>query len=69
MSRLDINIQTELLKEAEMYFKDVKPVSNLSTKEKEGVVVLTQEHISEWLQVFYDDRIMMGTCNEATVKQ
>jgi len=60
MSRLDIKVQISLLKEAKSYFKNVE--------EKKGVV-LTQEHIMEWLEVFYNDRIMMDTCNQATVKR
>ncbi|QSZ42616.1 hypothetical protein GJV85_11020 [Sulfurimonas aquatica] len=68
MSRLDIKAQVTLLKEAKMYFEDVKPVSKAKVKEKKGAVVLTQEHIEEWLQVFYDDRIRMDTCNQASVK-
>ena len=61
MSRLDIKVQISLLKEAKSYFKNVE--------EKKGAVVLTQEHIMEWLEVFYSDRIMMDTCNQATVKR
>lgn len=67
MSRVNITVQTQLLKEARAYFEDVKPLSD--TKAKKDGIVLTEEHIAEWLQVFYDDRIMMGTCNEARVKQ
>ncbi|HID92343.1 TPA: hypothetical protein EYP45_04475 [Candidatus Peregrinibacteria bacterium] len=61
MSRLDIKVQISLLKEAKSYFKNVE--------EKKGAVELTQEHIMEWLEVFYSDRIMMDTCNQATVKR
>ena len=64
MSRIDIAAQANLLKEAGVYYKDVKPVRD----EKEGAIVLTKEHIMEWLEVFYDDRIRMDTCNEASVK-
>ncbi len=60
MSRVDIKVQVNLLKEAKSYFDNVKQKDN---------VVLTQEHILEWLEVFYDDRIRMDTCNEATVKR
>ena len=59
MSRVDIKLQMKLLKEAQKYLKDVKQASG---------VVLTQEHISEWLQVFYDDLIMLDGCNHAKVK-
>ena len=60
MSRVDIKVQVNLLKEAKSYFDNVKQKNN---------VVLTQEHILEWLEVFYDDRIRMDTCNEATVRR
>ncbi len=69
MSRLDTKVQCSLLKEAKMYFKDIKPVDKVKLEDKKDSIVLTQDHILEWLQVFYDDKIMMGTCNEATVKQ
>lgn len=69
MSRLDITTQVTLLKEARVYFKDVKPVGDITLEKKKGAVVLTQEHIAEWLEVFYDDRIKMDTCNEARVKR
>lgn len=68
MSRLDIKVHMQLLKEAKMYLKDVKPVKDVSLEEKKGGVVLTEDHLIEWLQVFYDDRIKLGTCNEARVK-
>ncbi|UCN00864.1 hypothetical protein LCX93_02810 [Sulfurimonas sp. SWIR-19] len=60
MSRVDIKVQISLLKEAKSYFDNVK---------QKDTVVLTQEHILEWLEVFYDDRIKMDTCNEATVRR
>jgi hypothetical protein len=69
MSKLDLKGQIYLLKEAKTYFKDVKPVSDKSLEMHKGDVVLTQDHISAWLEVFYDDRIMMNTCNDATVKR
>lgn len=69
MSRLDVKVQISLLKEAKSYFKNVQPVSKTGLKEKKGVVVLTEEHIQEWLEVFYDDRIMMNTCNQASVRR
>ena len=68
MSKLDIKVQTTLLKEARMYLKDVQPVLDANLKEKKGAVVLTEDHIREWLEVFYDDRIRMDTCNQASVK-
>ncbi|MBC8238246.1 MAG: hypothetical protein H8E76_08445 [Helicobacteraceae bacterium] len=68
MSKLDVKVQMSLLKEARMYLKNVKPVSDVNVEEKKGAVVLTQDHIMEWLEVFYDDRIRMDTCNQATVR-
>lgn len=67
MSKIDIQVQTNLLKEAKMYLKDVKPVSDTNIKAKDPVV-LTEEHICAWLEVFYDDRIRMDTCNQASVR-
>lgn len=69
MSRLNMKVHATLLKEAKMYFKDVKPLSDTSSKEQKSTVVLTEEHIQEWLEVFYDDRIRMDTCNQAVVKR
>jgi len=68
MSKLDIGVQVSLLKEAKMYFKDVKPVKDSCLEKKKADVVLTQEHIFEWLEVFYDDKIRMDTCNNASVR-
>ena len=68
MSKLDLKVQVNLLKEARMYLKDVKPVSGTSLEKKKGNIVLTQDHIMEWLEVFYDDRIRMDTCNQASVR-
>lgn len=68
MSKLDIQTQVTLLKEAKMYLKDVKPVRDINLKAKKDAVVLTQEHIFEWLEIFYEDRIRMDTCNQASVK-
>ena len=68
MSKLNMKVQANLLKEARMYFKDVKPVADTNVNEQKGVTVLTQDHIMEWLEVFYDDRIRMDTCNEASVR-
>ena len=68
MSKLDLKVQVNLLKEARMYLKDVKPVSDTSLEKKKGNIVLTQDHIMEWLEVFYDDRIRMDTCNQASVR-
>ena len=69
MSKLDLKVQTNLLKEAKEYLKNVKPVNDVNLKQKKDNIVLTQEHIMEWLEVFYDDRIRMDTCNQASVKQ
>ena len=69
MSKLNMKVQVNLLKEAKMYFKDVKPLSDATPKEQKGIVVLTEDHIREWLEVFYEDRIKMDTCNEASVKR
>jgi len=68
MSRLDVKVQTTLLKEADMYLKNVKPMSDIVAKANIGGIVLTQEHIYEWLQIFYEDRIRMDTCNQASVR-
>ena len=67
MSKLDLKVQVNLLKEAKMYLKNVKPLSDV-TQENKAEVALTQEHIMEWLEVFYDDRIRMDTCNQASVR-
>jgi len=67
MSKLDLTVQVNLLKEAKMYLKNVKPLSDV-TQENKAEVALTQEHIMEWLEVFYDDRIRMDTCNQASVR-
>ena len=68
MSRLDMKGQINLSKEAKMYFKDVQPVGDTNLEKKKGNVVLTEDHIREWLEVFYDDRIRMDTCNQASVR-
>ena len=68
MSKLDVKVQVNLLKEAKMYLKNVKPVNEHKVENKTDTVVLTQEHIMEWLEVFYDDRIRMDTCNQASVR-
>jgi len=68
MSRLDMKIQKSLLKEAGAYFKEIQPEKEVSFEEKRGAIVLTEEHIFEWLEVFYEDRIRMDTCNQASVK-
>ena len=69
MSRLDVKVQMTLLKEAREYLKNVKPVSDVNIEHKKDDIVLTEDHIREWLEVFYDDRIRMDTCNQASVKQ
>jgi len=65
MSKLELR-HMKLLREAKSYLKDVQPLSDISYK-KDGIV-LTQEHIAEWLEVFYDDRIMLDGCNQAKIK-
>jgi hypothetical protein len=69
MSKLDVKTHLRLLKEAKGYYKDAKTADRIHTEAKKGAVVLTQEHIMEWLEVFYDDRIMLDGCNHATVKR
>lgn len=68
MSRLNIQTHSKLLKEARKYLKDVKPVSDIGF-EKKGGIVLTQDHIFEWLQIFEEDRIKLDGCNFAVVKR
>jgi hypothetical protein len=36
---------------------------------KEGITVLSQEDIFEWMQVFEEDRIMLDGCNHAIVQR
>lgn len=67
MSRVDMKVQVSLLKEAGLLFKDLKPTTETAEKKAEPIV-LTQEHIYEWLEVFYEDRIRMDTCNQASVR-
>jgi len=69
MSKIDVKVQMNLLKEAKIYFEDMQPLSKIEFKPKDSGITLTEEHIIEWLQVFYDDRIMLDTCNQATVKR
>lgn len=69
MSKLNTKVMTQLLKESKMYFESVKPVSRISLEQKKGAVELTQEHIDAWLEVFYDDLIMMDTCNNSKVRR
>lgn len=68
MSRVDIKRHANLLKEAGVYFKDIKPAAKSSLEKKKEPIVLTQEHIYDWLEVFYEDRIRMDTCNQASVR-
>ena len=58
-----------ILKEAKEYLKNVKLVSDIHLEQKKDTIVLTEDHIREWLEVFYEDRIRMDTCNQASVKQ
>jgi len=69
MSRLNIKTHMRLLKEAKQYLKDVKPENETTLGQKKGAIVLTQEHMMEWLQVFEDDRIRLDGCNFAVVKR
>jgi hypothetical protein len=69
MSRLEIKTHLKLLKEARRYLKDVKPVTDIAFEQKKGAIVLTQDHMMEWLQVFEEDRIKLDGCNFATVKR
>ncbi|MBN2815263.1 MAG: hypothetical protein JXQ67_01170 [Campylobacterales bacterium] len=68
MSRVDMKVQTNLLKEAGAYFKDLKSLSQTTPESTKEPIVLTQEHIYEWLEIFYEDRIRMDTCNQASVR-
>ena len=68
MSRLDIKIQMRLLKEAKAYLKDVKVVDESTPKKQEKGIVLTEEHMMEWLEVFFEDRIMLDGCNQSKIK-
>jgi len=69
MSRLNMKIQMELVKEAKIYLKDVRLNNETGFEQKKGAVVLTQAHIEEWLQVFEEDRIKLDGCNMAVVKR
>lgn len=69
MSSLNIKRHHMLLKEADEYLKDVRPVSDTSLEQKKGGITLTQGHIMEWLQVFEEDRIKLDGCNFAVVKR
>ena len=69
MSRVDVLFQEKLLREAKKLLKDVKPVGYVGLGKKKEGIVLTEEHMLEWLQVFLDDRIMLDGCNHATVKR
>jgi len=69
MSKVNAKVQHQLLKEAKKYLKNVKPVSDTNLDAKKGGIVLTEDHISAWLEIFYEDRIMLDGCNHATVKR
>jgi len=69
MSRMNVQTHLKLLKEAKKLLKDVKPASDIAFEEKKGAIVLTQEHMVEWLQVFEEDRIKLDGCNFAVVKR
>lgn len=68
MSRVDMKVQISLLKEAGVYFKELQAVGDVAMQTKKEGIVLTQEHIYDWLEIFYEDRIRMDTCNQASVK-
>lgn len=69
MSRVDMKVQMALLKEARVYFKNLEPVSKLELEQSKAPITLTKDHLVEWLEVFYDDKIKMDTCNEARVRR
>ena len=69
MSRLNVRTHMKLLKEAKKYLKDVKPESDIGFEQKKGAIVLTQDHMVEWLQIFEEDRIKLDGCNFAVVKR
>lgn len=69
MSRMNVKRHLTLLKEAKEYLKDVKPASDTAFEQKKGAIVLTQEHMIEWLMVFEEDRIKLDGCNFAVVKR
>ena len=69
MGRLNMKIQMELSKEAEMYFKDVQLDNATNLEKKKEGIVLTQAHIEEWLQVFEEDRLKLDGCNMMVVKR
>jgi len=69
MSRVNVKVQQELLRESKVYLKSVKPVADAHVDEKKGISILTQEHIIAWLETFAEDRIMLDGCNFATVKR
>lgn len=70
MSRVDARVHHKLLVEARKYLKNVKPVvGDVISDGKTGGIVLTQDHIMEWLEIFAEDRIMLDGCNHATVKR
>lgn len=73
MSRVDMTVQANLLKEAGAYFKNLKSLSETTEvseklESKKEPIVLTEEHIYEWLEIFYEDKIRMDTCNQASVR-
>ena len=68
MSYIDMKLHKALAKEAKVYLKDIEALQKLSVM-RDDQKLLTQEHIMEWLEVFYEDKIKMDTCNEARVKR
>ena len=69
MCGLNIKTHMRLLKESKQYLKDVKPDNETTLGQKKGAIVLTQEHMIEWLQLFEEDRIRLDGCNFAVVKR
>lgn len=69
MSRINLKIHNELVKEARRQLKEVKPLEETNFEIQTGAVVLTQDHLLEWLEVFEEDRIKLDGCNQATVKR
>ncbi|MBN2815527.1 MAG: hypothetical protein JXQ67_02505 [Campylobacterales bacterium] len=69
MSKINMNVQLNLLKEAGVYFREMQVANRIIPDAKKEGILLTQEHIEEWLEVFYEDRIMMDTCNQSHVRR
>jgi hypothetical protein len=57
-----------LLQEARKLLK-INDLGEIEATPKKRGIVLTEDHIMEWLQIFEADRIMLDGCNHATVKR